>query len=81
MPIIEVHSQLVPYEPTDLNVHNAQDVYRLLSLAAHEDVSYLTLRPIEYRPFGGSLYVTFGGGWWPTSLHFGGDGLGQSERQ
>ena len=35
------------YEPTILNVQNAQDVYRLLSFAAHEDVSCLTLRPIE----------------------------------
>ena len=42
-------------------MQNAQDVYRLLSLAAHEDVSCLTLRPIEYRPPGGSSYVTFGG--------------------
>ena len=45
-----------------LNVQNAQDVYRFLSLAAHEDVSCLTLHPIEYRSPGRSLRVTFGGG-------------------
>ena len=44
-----------------LNVQNAYDVYRLLSSAAHEDVSCLTLRPIEYRPPGEGPRVTFGG--------------------
>ena len=32
-----------------------------MSLAAHEDVSCLTLRPIEYRPPGEGPRVTFGG--------------------
>ena len=44
-----------------LNVQNAQDVYRLLTSEAHEDVSCLTLRPIEYRPPGEGSPVTFGG--------------------
>ena len=44
-----------------LNVQNAFDVYRLMSLATHEDVSCLTLRPIEYRPHGEGSLVTFGG--------------------
>ena len=37
------------------------DVYRLLSSTAHEDVSCLTLRPIEYRPPGEGSPMTFGG--------------------
>ena len=44
-----------------LNVLNAQDVYTLLCSAAHEDVSCLTLRPIEYRPPGEGSPVKFGG--------------------
>ena len=44
-----------------LNVQNAFDVFRLLSSAGHEDISCLTLRPIEYRPPGAGSPVTFGG--------------------
>ena len=44
-----------------LNVQNAFNIYRLLSSAAHEDVSCFILRPIEYRPLGEGLPVTFGG--------------------
>ena len=44
-----------------LSVQNAQDVYKLLSSATHEDVSCLTLCPIEYRPPGEGPLVTFGG--------------------
>ena len=44
-----------------LIVQNALDVYRLLSSAAHEDVSCLTLCPIEYRPPSEGSPVTFGG--------------------
>ena len=44
-----------------LSVQNALDVYKLLSSAAREDVSCLTLCPIEYRPSSNGLSVTFGG--------------------
>ena len=77
MPITQVRQPVGPLTNQRIfNVQNAQDVYRLLSSAAHEDVSCLTLRPIEYRPLGESLHVTFGGGCWPISFHFGGDSLG-----
>ena len=44
-----------------LNVQNAQDVYKLMLSNAHEDVSCLTICPIEYRPLSEGPPVTFGG--------------------
>ena len=44
-----------------LDVQNVQDVYRLSSSEAHEDVSCLTFRPIEYRPPGEGSHGRLGG--------------------
>ena len=44
-----------------LNSQNAQFVYGLLSGPAYQDVTCLTLRPIEYRPPGGREPVLFTG--------------------
>ena len=56
VPIMQVRQPVGPLtNQRTLNVQNAQEVYKLLSSAAHEDVSCLTLRHIEYRPVG----VTF----------------------
>ena len=62
VPITQVRQPVGPLtNQRILNVQNAFDVYRLLSSAAHEDVSCLTLRPIEYRPPGEGSHMTFGG--------------------
>ena len=62
VPITQVRQPVGPLtNQRILNVQNAFDVYRLLSSATHEDVSCLTLRPIEYRPSGGGSPVMFGG--------------------
>ena len=62
VPITQVRQPVGPLtNQRILNVQNAFDVCRLLSSATHEDVSCLTLRPIEYRPPGEGSPVTFGG--------------------
>ena len=62
VPITKVRQPVGPLtNQRILNVQNAQDVYKLLSSDAHEDVLCLTLRPIEYRPPGEGSPVTFRG--------------------
>ena len=62
VPITQVRQPVGPFtNQRILNVRNAFDVYRLLSSAVHEDISCLTLHPIEYRPPGEGSPVTFGG--------------------
>ena len=62
VPIMQVRQPVGPLtNQWILNVQNALDVYKLLSSAAHKDVSCLTLRPIEYRSSSDGLSVTFGG--------------------
>ena len=62
VPITQVRQPVGPLtNQRILNVQNAQEVYKLLSSTAHEDVSCLTLRPIEYKPVGNGSPVTFGG--------------------